>query len=192
MANDLTAYLKQNPTPFSQPSLAALRGATGSVNGQSVLMKGFGVTPDQAKEIQSWISNLTSRLTPATEEEKAIQIGRLVRGMANQNLTDNAAEMRMDEYFYVLEQEPFFAIKKAVNRFMLGEVADASKDFCPSPARFSIEVRRISHEVRKDLIDLQRILDAAKESRAWHEIPGEKEDSWGKIGFDPNQIERTA
>jgi hypothetical protein len=183
MANDLAAYHRGNPTPFSEPLLAGLRAATGSVNGHPVLMSGFSATPKQLEMVQSWISNLTSRLTPATEDEKAAQIARLVRGLVSQNLDDSAADMRMDEYFYVLEMEPIWAITRAVNRFMRGEVTDASKDFVPSPARFSTEVRRLVNEVRKDLIDLQRIADAAKESRGWHEIPAEREDNWGRLTF---------
>ena len=148
-------------TPFSTPWLRELRRGLGETNGKPVLMAGFQVTADQRTKIEAAIVRMRAHLTPGREdvEHSAMLVGRVLAPYRERDKSTSTM-LAADVYIEAIAGQPSWAVDAACKRFNAGRTKlDAA--FPPMPAQLAELVYDEAAPARRDLTDLERLLEAA-------------------------------
>lgn len=156
------ARTAENPvptTPFSEPSLNALRRAMGWMSGKPTLMTGFTMSAEDHCQIASSISTFRRQIFAGPSDKAAIgiEIAKLLTAFPTQEQGDISAAMRVDAYADALGAAPAWAVREARLKIFRGEAADIDKRFAPTPPQFASIVNSILKPFRDDLSDLEAL-----------------------------------
>lgn len=91
------------------------------------------LTEPQRQHVEARLASLTSRLSPATERERAAAVAMVRSCLRSRQADDAGAEAEAAGYMLALSDMPAFAIQEAARRIIIGE-AGLSKTFAPTPA----------------------------------------------------------
>ncbi len=153
----------QPTTPFSEPWLARVRNAIGTVNGRPTLMTGFSISQSERTRIEGMIKQRRDRVATGRDDRKAIivTLGKLLAAFPTQAQSDGSAEQRVEAYLEALGGIPAWAVDEARKLIITGMAAECAGSWAPTPPQLVAVCRRILKPDMDIIRDLERVLDAA-------------------------------
>lgn len=150
-------------TPFSDPLLARLRRAMGSINGRPVLMAGVEVSEADRQRISVLATSYRDRLSPGRDNrrELAVVLAKLLAAFpASASAGETSTDLRMAAYLEAVETMPAWAVDAARLAILRGET-DADPRFAPTPPQLARAARAAMRPMAETAADLDRIAMAS-------------------------------
>lgn len=168
-------------TPFSEPWLAKLRNAIGSVNGRPTMMSGCSITPAERSRIEGLARQHRERLAVGPDDRRAIVVilAKLLAAFPAQSQSDGPAEQRAEAYMEALAGIPAWVVEDARKAVIAGMAAECVGKWAPTPPQLAAVCRRLMKPHTDTIRDLERILAATGDVE-----PNERERERVAAGFD--------
>jgi hypothetical protein len=126
-------------------------------------MTGFAVTTEQRTVIETMIANGRKMLAPQPGDDvpKGAAILEMLAGFLAQQQSEIPARLRSKVYLDAVDDKPAWAVKEACDR-VIHNRADINNAYGPTPPQLVEVTDDVLVPLRRDLLDLERLLEAAR------------------------------